>query len=100
MLNLSFIRHVQSASIKLLILVNFISEGTNLSEKDFSNDSFALTQTMFNFCFNSDLKSRSLKNKRYDHSKKTTFTLYVAIKIKGMVAQRLSSTGSISVPLS
>ena len=62
------------------LLLNFILEGINL--KRFSKESLALTQAMmFNFCFNRDEKRRSSKKKRYNHSKRTLFLLYVAIKI-------------------
>ena len=72
---------IEPVPIELLTLVNFILEGTDLSEKSFSKESLALAQAMmFNFCFNRDGKRRSLKNKRHDQSKETLFPLYVAIK--------------------
>ena len=73
-------RQIESLSIELLTLVNFILKGINLSEKGFSKESLTLAQAMFNFCFNRDGKRRSLK-KRHDQTKETPFPLYVAIKV-------------------
>ena len=73
---------IDSVPIELPTLVNFILAGINLSEKDFSKESFPSTHAMmFNFCFNRDEKRRLLKKKRHDQPKKTPFPLYVAIKI-------------------
>ena len=48
---------IESVPIELLILVNFILEGINLSEKGFLKESIALAQEMmFNFLFNRDGK--------------------------------------------
>ena len=82
MVNLSLARQVKLSQFQSCsLLLNFILEGINL--KRFSKESLALAQAMMfiNFCFNRDGKRRSSKKKRYNHSKRTLFLLYVAMKI-------------------
>ena len=74
--------HIGSVPIELFTLVNFILEGINLSEKDFSKESLALGPAMmFNFHFSRDGKRQSLEKKRHDQSKEIPFPVYVATKI-------------------
>ena len=70
---------IESVPIELYPLANF--EGIDLSEKGFSKESLALARVMFNFCFSRGRKRHSLKKKRHDQSKETSFPLYIAIKI-------------------
>ena len=81
MVNLSLAMQVKLSQCQSSSLLrNFILEGINL--KRFSKESLALAQAMmFNFCFNRDEKRRLSKKKRYNHSKRTLFLLYVAMKI-------------------
>ena len=71
---------VKPVPIELLTLANL--EGIDLSEKGFSKESLELAQVMiFNFRFNRDGKRQSLKKKRHDQSKETSFPLQIAINI-------------------
>ena len=72
---------IESVSVELLTLVNFILEGIYLSGKGFSKKLLPLPQAITNFRFKRDGKRRSLKKKRHDQSKETPFPLYVVIKI-------------------
>ena len=71
---------VKPVPIELLTLANL--EEIDLSEKGFSKESLEPAQVMiFNFRFNRDGKRQSLKKKRHDQSKKTSFPLQIAINI-------------------
>ena len=71
---------VKPVLIELLTLANL--EEIDLSEKGFSKESLEPAQVIiFNIRFNRDGKRQSLKKKRHDQSKKTSFPLQIAINI-------------------
>ena len=81
--SLSVDKNSQIASVptELLTLINFLQDGINLEDKEFSKESLAVSLLiMYNFRYNTKEKGIS-SYKRHNKCTETPFPLYVAVKI-------------------
>ena len=80
-LNVNLQSQLDSVPIKLVHLINFLQDGIDLSDKGYSKEALAISQTiMYNFRYN--IKNKGISSyKRPNKNTQPPFPLYVAVKL-------------------